>query len=53
MYPLSVLLHICVSSYVIFVFTSLLDTPFVYLARWMKHKKDGAAAKKKNAALEL
>ena len=28
-----VLIHICMSSYVIFIFTSLLDTPAVYLAR--------------------
>ena len=27
-----------ISSYVIFVVTSFLDTPFVYLARWMYSK---------------
>ena len=27
-----------ISSYVIFVVTSFLDTPFVYLARWMYGK---------------
>ena len=32
-HALPVLLHICVSSYIIFIFTSLLDTPAVYLAR--------------------
>lgn len=33
MYTFDVLVSICLSSYVIFIFTSLLDTPFVYLAR--------------------
>lgn len=36
------LLTIIVSSYIIFIVTSLLDTPFVYLARWindMNNKK--------------
>lgn len=46
MYQFPVLLRICVSSYVIFVFTSLLDTPFVYMARRIKHKKDGSMIKK-------
>ncbi len=46
MYQFPVLLRICVSSYVIFVFTSLLDTPFVYMARRIKHKKDGNVTKK-------
>jgi len=32
------LISIIVSSYIIFIFTSLLDTPFVYLARKMKEK---------------
>mgnify|MGYP003293138816 CR=1 FL=1 len=27
------------SSYVIFIFTSLLDTPFVYIVRWINDKK--------------
>lgn len=40
MYELPVLINICLSSYVIFVFTSLLDTPFVYLARIIKNKKE-------------
>lgn len=40
MYSLPVLLNICMSSYVIFVATSLLDTPFVYLARVIKRKKE-------------
>lgn len=33
MYDMATLISICVSSYIIFIFTSLLDTPFVYLAR--------------------
>ena len=32
------LLWICISSYVIFIVTSLADTPAVYLARRMKEK---------------
>lgn len=32
-YSRDTLIHICISSYVIFIITSLLDTPFVYLAR--------------------
>ena len=32
-YPLSTLLSISLAGYVIFIFTSLLDTPFVYIAR--------------------
>ncbi len=38
-YDPGTLLSIAVSSYIIFVFTSLLDTPFVYWARMMKEKK--------------
>lgn len=30
------LISVMISSYVIYIFTSLLDTPVVYLARWMK-----------------
>ncbi len=37
-YSLGTLLSIMLSSYVIFIFTSLLDTPMVYLARTMKEK---------------
>lgn len=33
LYPLETILHICISSYAIYVVTSLADTPFVYLAR--------------------
>lgn len=32
------LISIIISSYIIFIFTSLLDTPFVYIARRMKEK---------------
>lgn len=40
MYSMSTLISICISSYVIFIFTSLLDTPFVYLARMISHIKN-------------
>jgi hypothetical protein len=33
MYDMPVLLSICVSTYVIYVVTSLLDTPFIYMAK--------------------
>ena len=35
MYDMETLISICASSYVIFIVTSLADTPFVYLARKM------------------
>lgn len=38
MYDGRTLLSIILSSYLIYVFTSLMDTPFVYLARRMKEK---------------
>ena len=38
MYELKTFISIMVSSYVIYIFTSLLDTPIVYIARWMKNK---------------
>ena len=38
MYETPVLLSIILSSYVIYIFTSLMDTPFVYLARSMKER---------------
>lgn len=37
-YDMPTLIHIMLSSYVIFIFTSLLDTPAVYIARKMKQK---------------
>ncbi len=37
-YDLTTLLSVMLSSYVIFVVTSLVDTPFAYLARTMKQK---------------
>lgn len=37
-YGADTLISIMVSSYIIYIFTSLLDTPFVYLSRWMKKK---------------
>lgn len=47
MYDMSVLISICVSSYLIFVFTSLLDTPFVYLARQIAEKRQTALESEK------
>lgn len=38
MYDVKTFISIMFSSYIIYVFTSLLDTPAVYLARWMKEK---------------
>lgn len=38
MYDLETLLTICASSYVIYIVTSLADTPFVYLARQISKK---------------
>jgi uncharacterized integral membrane protein (TIGR00697 family) len=48
MYTLSTLISITASCYVIYIFTSLLDTPFLYFARWMygknmPHDRSGAA----------
>lgn len=37
-YEIKELVTIAAASYVIFIFTSLMDTPFVYLARLMKEK---------------
>lgn len=37
-YPVGTLMNIVLSSYVIFIATSLLDTPAVYAARWIKSK---------------
>lgn len=39
-YDVKTLLGVMLSSYVLFIFTSLLDTPAVYLARRMKQKGD-------------
>lgn len=38
MYETKIFISIMLSSYVIYIFTSLLDTPIVYIARWMKSK---------------
>lgn len=38
MYAMPVLISICLSSYAVFVATSLLDTPFVYMARRIAEK---------------
>ncbi len=39
-YDWQTLLHIIVVGYLIFIVTSLADTPFVYLARYIKEKKE-------------
>ena len=38
MYEIPTLISIALSSYVIFIVTSIADTPFVYLARRMREK---------------
>lgn len=38
-YPMSTMITIVISTYVIYVFASILDTPFVYLARRIKRKE--------------
>ena len=45
-YDINLLLSICISSYIIFIITSIADTPVVYLARMIHEKKalrNGAA----------
>ena len=42
-YDWGTLLSVALSSYVIFIFTSLLDTPVVYAARRLHEQKKGAA----------
>lgn len=39
-YDINTLITIMISSYIIYIFTSLLDTPAVYLARKMKEKEN-------------
>lgn len=41
-YSLETLINICISSYVIFIVTSLADTPVVYLARKLNPKSDSS-----------
>lgn len=41
-YDLPTLLSIALSSYVLFIFTSLLDTPVVYLARWVSTQRNAS-----------
>jgi len=43
-YDAPTLVSVALSSYVIFIFTSLLDTPVVYLARLAHEKKTGPAS---------
>ncbi len=42
-YDARTLVSVALASYVIFIFTSLLDTPVVYLARMIHEKKTGSA----------
>lgn len=43
-YDTKTFISVMFSSYVIYIFTSLLDTPAVYIARWMKrHEKQNSA----------
>ena len=37
-YDTKTFISIMLSSYIIYIFTSLLDTPIAYIARWMKNK---------------
>lgn len=45
-YDIPTLISIFLSSYIIYIFTSLLDTPFVYLARKIHDKKLSIESKK-------
>ncbi len=45
-YDSRTLLSITTSCYVIYVFTSLMDTPFLYLARRMRHRDDSTTEEK-------
>lgn len=47
-YDLRTLISIFASSYVIFIFTSLIDTPAVYLARLISDKRKKVAVQEKN-----
>lgn len=38
MYNIKTFVSLMISSYVIYIFTSMLDTPAVYIARWIKNK---------------
>ena len=37
-YETKTFISIMISSYLIYIFTSILDTPVIYIARWMKNK---------------
>ncbi|MBQ3037579.1 MAG: queuosine precursor transporter, partial [Clostridia bacterium] len=37
-YETKTLISVTISSYVVYIFTSLIDTPFVYMARTMKNR---------------
>lgn len=40
LYHIDTLIHICISSYIIYIVTSLADTPIVYAARRVKRKNN-------------
>ncbi|MGI6736996.1 MAG: queuosine precursor transporter [Anaerovoracaceae bacterium] len=42
-YSMSTLLSIMLSSYVIFIVTSLADTPFLYLSRYLRERRRGVS----------
>ena len=42
-YDTKTLISIAIASYIIFVATSIADTPFVYLARHLHQKKTGGS----------
>ena len=48
-YDLPTLLSIFGSSYIIYIFTTLLDTPALYLARMISEKKKKALSSEQNA----
>lgn len=47
-YKFSTLIHIVIASYLIFIATSLLDTPAIYIARRLKEKSDVQKKEKRN-----
>ena len=52
-YDLATLISIFVSSYLIFIVTSLLDTPFLYLARRIDEKRKAARHPQTEAGAQL
>ena len=55
-YDTATLVSIALASYVIFIFTSLADTPIVYMARWVHERRiaqKGMSEKGEKVALEV